>query len=184
MASVAWRVLLLAGVPALVITSVLAFLLPGGDSFHEYYADSLRTSLFSGFLSVGGFLLGVKTFVIVRMKEGVYDTDAYAERWKQHKALHGRDMPRYEGLSRLKDLLFLTICAALTTACLQLTLGLWCSAWSAWICIGSAITATLALVQSMWWVQQNLTDWLQHVESPSQQKKDGKCGNCADPEDP
>ena len=41
---------------------------------HVYFAEHLRGSLFSGFLTLGGFLLSLQMFIVVKIKEDLYDS--------------------------------------------------------------------------------------------------------------
>ena len=36
----------------------------------QFYVQNLRSSLFAGFLTLGGFLFSAKTFIVIKMKEG------------------------------------------------------------------------------------------------------------------
>jgi hypothetical protein len=45
----------------------------------RFYGENIRGSLFTGFLTLGGFLLSLKTFIIVKMKENVYDDERYID---------------------------------------------------------------------------------------------------------
>ena len=40
-----------------------------GDHFFEFYQKNLRGYLFSGFISVGSFLLSLHTFVIINLRD-------------------------------------------------------------------------------------------------------------------
>ncbi|EAN9692037.1 hypothetical protein ETI19_19600, partial [Salmonella enterica] len=45
-------------------------------TFFNYYESKIRGYLFSGFISVGSFLLSLHTFVIVNLKDKLFDSEA------------------------------------------------------------------------------------------------------------
>src|SRR5262245_31540304 len=56
-----------------------------GQRFADFYARNLRGSLFTGFLTLSGFLLSAKTFIVVKMKESLYEQDFYTRRLEMHR---------------------------------------------------------------------------------------------------
>src|ERR1700742_564175 len=50
----------------------------------KFYREALRTPFFSGFLTVGSFLLTLQTTILSRIKE-IYDSPEYEKRWEQHQ---------------------------------------------------------------------------------------------------
>ncbi|MBT0959869.1 hypothetical protein [Denitromonas iodatirespirans] len=55
--------------------------------FAKYYVENIRGHLFAGFLALGGFLLSLKTFIVVTMKENVYDDEKYIQNWEAQRKL-------------------------------------------------------------------------------------------------
>lgn len=85
-----------------------AFLL--GLFFWDHLADfhkEVRGYLFSGFLTLGSFLLTTKTFVITRLQDGLFHTPEYDDLHKRAVAQVGESRigPRNVGLSRLTEFL-------------------------------------------------------------------------------
>lgn len=52
-----------------------------------FYEKHLRGNLFAGFLTVGGFLLSLKTFILIKLKENVYDHKEYRKIYREQKEL-------------------------------------------------------------------------------------------------
>ena len=48
-------------------------------NFFDFYHKNLRGYLFSGFISVGSFLLSLHTFVIINLRDKVFATQEYKE---------------------------------------------------------------------------------------------------------
>lgn len=128
------------------------------SDFGPFYGKSLRGSLFTGFLTLGGFLLSLKTFIVVNMKKEVFDTDDYKLEWEDQKKLDKDNKmgPRFEPLRYLSATLFLSIASCVITAVLQLTLGLAETFWTAVICVWAALVSVLFLLRSLWLIRVNL----------------------------
>ncbi len=129
----------------------------------KYYGENIRGHLFAGFLALGGFLLSLKTFIVVTMKENVYDNEQYQENWR-NKSKINPELKLYAPLKELSDLLFYAILASISTAILQMTLGLYSHWLAALICLGSAVYAVVLLIQSLILIKQNLDTWFSHLE--------------------
>lgn len=142
------------------------FFCPEIKGLPEYYEKHIRGHLFAGFLALGGFLLSLKTFIVVNMKENLYDSQEYKENWEKQSKLHsGKELKLYTPLKELSDLLFYAILAAILSAILQMTLGLY-SHWSTTlVCLGSAIYATTLLIESLRVIKRNLDTWFSYLES-------------------
>ncbi len=136
----------------------------------DVYASAMRTSLFSGFLALGGFLFSLKTFIVIKMKEGLYDNPNYQRRAQTRNALRGTSFQEaslsglYRPLRALTGLLFAAISMALMTATSQLTLGLVKTWWAAGACIGLAVGTLLLLVFVLWTIRGNLTLWFDALD--------------------
>lgn len=128
------------------------------SNFGPFYGKSLRGSLFAGFLTLSGFLLSLKTFIVVNMKKEVFDTDEYKAEWEEQKKLDAaKNMgSRFEPLRYLSTTLFLAIASCVITSVLQLTLGLVEAFWVAIICLWSALVSVLFLLRSLWLIRVNL----------------------------
>ena len=126
--------------------------------FGPFYGERLRGSLFAGFLTLGGFLLSLKTFIIVNMKKEVFDTKEYQDSWELMKRLDnkGRMKNKFEPLRYLSQTLFLAIASCVCTAVLQLTLGLAETWWAASICLWACAVSMIFLSRSLLLIRINL----------------------------
>lgn len=136
---------------------------PKLDGFGKFFNDNIRASLFAGFLSLGGFLLSLKTFIIVNMKKDVYDSPKYGQTWEAHSKL-GAVGRKYDPLRELSAVLFAAILTAILTAILQITVGLHQSFGSSFICLWSATFATILLVKSLFLIRSNLKNMFDYLD--------------------
>lgn len=140
----------------------------GAGTFTDFYAKSLRPSLFTGFLTLSVFLFSIKTFLLVTLERDVYGTDAYRAR-----IIRLRDAnPQLSGIGQLKRLSGRMFVAIISTACAsasQLTIGLVDRNWSSLICVAAALVGG-GMFASVLAVQRVvIRDWLEFKEEQSQQ---------------
>lgn len=136
------------------------------DDFWGFFNSNIRASLFAGFLSLGGFLLSLKTFIIVNMKKDVFDTEKYKATWESQSKLDrsGKLGKRYDPLRELSDVLFASIITAIGAAVLQITVGLRESFWTTVLCLWAATFATMLLLTCLWLIKSNLNTMFAHLD--------------------
>lgn len=136
------------------------------DDFWVFFNSNIRASLFAGFLSLGGFLLSLKTFIIVNMKKDVFDTERYKTTWESQSKLDhsGKLGKRYDPLRELSNVLFAAIVTAIGTAVLQITVGLRESFWTTFVCLWAAIFATMLLLTCLWLIKSNLDTMFAYLD--------------------
>lgn len=131
--------------------------------FVAFYQTSYRASLFSGFLTLGGFLFSLKTFIIIKMKENVYDNDDYKKIHKKRSGINS-SITYYGPLKRLGLLLFLTVLFSVLTAVMQFTVGVINNWFAAAVCIGTALFTCSLIFFSLIEVKINLHHWFEMLE--------------------
>ncbi len=129
----------------------------------EFYSDNLRASLFSGFLTLSGFLFSVKTFIVINIKRELYDSELYRRRILDLRKVNP-NLPFYGPLVRLSHLLFSSVVLSLTTAVAQLTLGFIQSPVTVAICLLLAATTIVVLAKVMFIIRSNLLQWIGFYE--------------------
>lgn len=154
---------LIVAVTVLVIAfAALSYLDPGPNGLCALYDAKFQTPLFTGFLTIGGFLLTLKTFVLIQLKKELYETDFYKKRLNDRRQLNP-NLSLYGPLNRLGILLIYCVFAALFTAVAQLSIGFIPHRLAAAFCISLAI-GTLTLVFQAWFeIRQNLTYWFEFL---------------------
>jgi hypothetical protein len=135
----------------------------------EAYERSFRQAMFTGFLTLGGFLLSLKTFVLIKMKEGMFDSPSYVDNLKRLRSLNA-SLSHYGPLLRLSRLLFISIFFSVGTSALQITLGMWVRPISVALCCGSAVATLVLLFTSLFVIRANLNAWLHSLEIDSKAK--------------
>jgi len=132
----------------------------------EFYGENLRGSLFVGFLTIGGFLFSLKTFIIIKMKESVYDHKYYKERVEEQRKLN-KGISYYGPLKRLSQMLFASVLVSIITAVLQFTIGLIHNQFAVLVCIWASSFSVTLLVFSLLAIKNNLDNWFAFLEESS-----------------
>jgi len=128
----------------------------------KFYGESLRGNLFSGFLALGGFIFSLKAFILVTMKQNVYDSEIYEEKWREfNKEANGEAY--FLPLRELNSVLYMTVLLSIFCAILNITIGLLPIIMVVYICIFSAFYATGYLVLSLWLIKGNLDTWFEYL---------------------
>lgn len=136
------------------------------DKLPVFYEENLQSNFFAGFLTLGTFLFAVKTFIVVKLKEDVFDTDFYRKRIEKMRRLNpSKELPHYRPLKNLVRFLYYAALSALVCSVLQLTLGLVGCSWCVAICIVSAAIALALLFASLVLVKRNLDVWIEELEA-------------------
>lgn len=145
----------------LIIASIFGFTILldlAPNKVVKFYQINIRGSLFAGFLTLGGFLLSLKTFIIVKLKENVYDHDEYEKRFQRQSKLNNK-LVFYAPLKNLSDFLFWTVASCIGAAITQLTFGLFNCYYTTLFALLTAFFALSVLVCSLHLIKQCLNDW-------------------------
>jgi hypothetical protein len=137
----------------------------------EFFQKNMRASLFAGFLTMGSFLLSLKTGIVIKIKENVYDKEVYQEQVDEAQA-EGLSTTVYGPLKRLSRMLSTAVFASLLAATLQLTLGLHSSWWAAATCLSAASIALTFLLTAFALIQLNLATWFNFLEDEAEKAKE------------
>ena len=135
------------------------YLFHDGSSFIEFYQRNLRGYLFSGFISVGSFLLSLHSFVITNMRDKHYLTKEYEELYVQANNCKKGEINKSDLLKPLDNLSWFinwSIVLALLTAIFQFTLGLYTNAIPAIICVYFAILTIIFMLKSLFLIRINI----------------------------
>ena len=110
----------------------------------EIYYTQARVPMFTGFLTLGSFLLTLQTAIIQRLKEA-YDSADHSRKVAQMRA-KGKAVRYYGSLERVGIALASNVILALSTSLLQMTLGFVRTTWSTAICVSFGLTTILLVV--------------------------------------
>lgn len=160
-----------------VITTILLALLSVGvihishafnsnDQFIEFYGKEIRNNLFGAFLTLSAFLFSLKTFIIVKMKESVYDHPKYLERLNKKRKVNS-ELSQYGPLKRLSQMLYLVILLSFISSISQLVLGLSGNYGAVLFCLFLAICSCILFAFSLELMRQNFDSWFDLLEKES-----------------
>jgi hypothetical protein len=129
----------------------------------DLYRERLQTPLFTGFLTVGSFLLTLKTFILLKLKEELYGSAVYQERFERLRELNSK-LTRYGPLTRLGNMLIYAVLLAFCTAIAQLTIGFSKTWIASAFCISLAVVTGCAVLFAWWEIRYNLRSWFSILE--------------------
>jgi hypothetical protein len=140
------------------------------DSLSIFYALSLRASLFTGFLTLSGFLFTVKTFLIVRMQQDVYGDEDYQD-WVRVAQKYNASITTYGPLRRLGRWLFISVCASFLASLAQLTIGIFEQRWSTWLALGAAAFAAAIFFVTLLIIRSAIRGWIGYLEEKADKRQ-------------
>ena len=133
---------------------------PGvSEKFFDFYHKNLRGYLFSGFISVGSFLLSLHTFVIINIRDKVFATPEYKETYSKANQIplgEIKDSDLYKPLDNLSSFINTSILFSLTTAIAQFTIGLSTNLYACLFCVWLAILTIFFLLHCLIIIRQNI----------------------------
>jgi hypothetical protein len=159
-----WRTTICLLIPIAVLFGIHIFVIHlSTPEFQTFYATKLQGPLFSGFLGLGGFLFALKTFIVIKMKENVYDHANYKALLEQQRKINPK-ISSYGPLKRLSDLLFYTVICSLFSALIQFTIGFIPYWLASLICSYVAFFTLTLLILSLVEIRSNLNYWFKFLE--------------------
>lgn len=140
------------------------------EAVPDFYAKNIRGSLFAGFLTVGSFLLSLKTFIIVKLKENIFDSEAYRKNLEKQRKLD-KNISLYGPLKRLSRIIFFSISSAIFASIIQLSIGL-IQHWTAtFLCIFFSVFAIGMLTATLLLIRKILDRWLDDLEDENKKEQ-------------
>lgn len=132
--------------------------------FTSLYDTKLQLVFFTAFLTVGSFLLAMKAFILVRIKDDIYRHKEYKKRYlSQYNNEYKGNY--YKGLIDLGNLLVVSVAVSFVTSIAQITIGFSKIYWFKLIA-PSLVGGMLVLVFLDWlYVYLNLRDWFTFIEN-------------------
>lgn len=143
-----------------------------GIDLYSFYAKKMQIPLFTGFLTLSGFLLSLKTVILIKLKEGLYDHKQYQKLVQEKQALNS-GYTYYGPLSRLSHFLVHSVLLALLTSFFQFSAGFWNLDIVAAIGISLAITTIIVVLLAWWNIRQNLNCWFELLEKEKREVNGG-----------
>lgn len=134
------------------------------NELYENYATHLRGNVFAGILSAGSFLLSLKTFIVVKLQENVYESKIYKSRYLKLKREVDSSLQLYKPLRELSNFLFWCILSCLIASILQVTLGFIKIFYVVLFCLFFAVFSGALVFFALWLIKSILSDWMDCLE--------------------
>jgi hypothetical protein len=133
------------------------------SAFCGIYDLKLQFSLFTALLTVGSFLLAMKAFILVRLRDDVYEHKGYRKRYlDQYNNQYAGNY--YSGLVSLGHLLALSVISAFISSIAQVTFG-FSPLHAVKVIAPSMAVGVLVLVFIDWiYIYRNLIAWFDFIE--------------------
>lgn len=139
---------------------------------HESYAVHVRGNVFAGILSAGSFLLSLKTFIVVKLQENVYESSVYKQKFLRLKKDVDPSLQFYKPLRQLSDFLFWCILFCLLASVWQVTIGFIKSSALALTCVFFAAFSGGLVFCALWIIKSILSDWMDCLEERQKEEED------------
>lgn len=151
-----------------ISTALLLWKLDEGKPFDRDYATTIRAPVFSALLTVGSFLLTLKTAILQRLKEG-FDSAAHRENYLLFKKKNP-DAEYYSSLRNMSVALSACIVLAFLGAAAQFSLGFVCHPIATAICLTAGITTLIMLIYLWMQIAGAHRLWLDGIEDAKQKE--------------
>lgn len=148
---------------ATAVTWICLYCFVPRETFNELYDQKLQLACFTAFLTVGSFLLAMKAFILVRLRDDVYRHASYRKRYLcQNNQKYCEKY--YQGLFDLGHLLVVSVASSFAASAAQVTFG-FSSSYGMKLIAPSLCVGVLSLVFIDWLVVYlNLKDWFEFIE--------------------
>ena len=141
------RTIVIASSIAILVTLVVGFWVP--DCFVKIYHEKAQFPIFSGFLTLSGFILSIKTNLLLKLGTDLFGSAIYKERVITASILNGEPVRRHAPLINLGRFLIATVLACLIVAIVQITIGFGASKWAIGVALGFA-AGGMCMIISAW----------------------------------
>jgi hypothetical protein len=134
------------------------------------YSDSLQTALLGGLLAIAGFLLSTKTFILVHMKNEVFDSQDWRDDDLKARRTTGRSCSYYRSLEQLASFLELSILASLLASSSHLVTVFIRNSYTVSFALSLSVSALLLLGGSWYLISSNLKTWFSTLNKREKQR--------------
>ena len=147
---------------------------PAGEisTLQKLYGSKLQAAFFTGFLTVAGFILSLKTTILLRLQKDLFDDPIYKERIKNAVALDGKPRLRNAPLILLGKFLIWTVLICLGASLTQITIGLIPADWAVAMCFATVGAAVVFVFFSWHSIRVNLCLWFEIIAQKEADEKD------------
>jgi len=115
------------------------------DCFVELYESSIRSMLFSASITMASFLVALRTFLLITIKEKVYSKEYIRKRMASEFEVDQKTDPLLP-LKHMSRAITCSLILSLISATMQLTLGLYPTPFTAVISFSFGLASIVALL--------------------------------------
>jgi hypothetical protein len=134
--------------------------------YFDIYSSNARTPLFTAFVTLGSFLLTLKTTILQRLKEG-FDSPEHEKRYL-YVVANGIVGDYYASLFRMSSAIATCVVLSLISSLGQMTIGFIRGKWSFALCVAFPATTLLAVLYLWLQIVSAHTLWLKSIETKKQ----------------
>lgn len=142
--------------------AVLCYLAYKGMPVEQFHSK-VQNSLFTGFLTLGGFLLSLKTFILVQLKKELYDSADYRSHFQGVQEVQ-KTASLYTPLKNLGEYLLQSVLFSLATSAAQLSIGFIPSKYAACFCLALPIAAFFVVFRAWFAIRKTLHEWFNQLK--------------------
>ncbi|HEX8196390.1 MAG TPA: hypothetical protein VF571_09400 [Pyrinomonadaceae bacterium] len=139
------------------------------DELNNLYSQKLQVPLFTGFLTLSGFVLSLTTFIVVKMHEAVYQDIHYLERIAVYKRMD-KSYSHTKPLENLTSYLIIAVIISLTSSLAQFTIGNYSNSHIAIFCLSLAACAFGFILTSCFLIRENIKRWIDFMTEKKQEE--------------
>lgn len=129
---------------------------------------NIKSELFGGLFTISGLLLSVKTYIVVKLKEGIYSKDSYISDYVM-LAEEGKtpDDDHFAPLWRLSSALTTAVAVAAVAALMQLVAACYARSWGPILGFGAGGAAVASLAFCWNQIRTNLNKYFEFLRRDS-----------------
>lgn len=138
------------------------------DQFITFYADNLRGSMFSAFMTLSGFLFTMHAFLLVTLYRDIYSKREYQDFVVNQGRKYNPKLKPNQPLRNVSRLLFATLVCTFATSTFQMTFGLIKHTWAVAICLFAAAATTCVFIVVLIVFRGIMKDWLDFIDKTAE----------------
>lgn len=135
------------------------------DTFISLYTEAVRLNIFSALLTLAAFLFSLKTFIIVKLKEDVYDSPSYDTMVKQLAEISPniKKESKYKNLENFSNMLYWTVVVCFVTSIINLITVFSYSFINLLLALIATLASIICFSLSLYFYKININLYFKHL---------------------
>lgn len=125
--------------------------------------EKLKLPIFSSFVTIGSFLLSMMSFLIIKTKETIFDSEKYEQTFLKHKKFNEK-LLKYDPIRRLANTTFWAIIICYLTSFTTITLGSIQNLYVIYFCIFINMFSFVFVLSLVFTFKKLFNVWLSFTE--------------------